>query len=146
MSIHKKKDRLTRVIKALEMLHTLELSRQTEAITQRIAATTVASEIDAIDIETSTVWSLFPQSWLNFRSKIDQDMTEYATKATLAADEARRIEKAVERFSELVLKLDAVQVEKQSAEEIFDFISSSSLFNKSALGKFAKIDMLVIDK
>lgn len=142
MSSRERKARLKRVTKALDMLRETELARQASANARGAAASSAASALDAIELETSPAWALFPQNWLNYRSKLDQEMTDHTAEANLAAAEALRIEKASVRFSELVEKLDAAQLVKQAAQEILDFISISAASDKSALGKIAKLDMI----
>ncbi len=141
MSSRERRNRLKRVTQALDMLHQAELSRQANANARRAAASSAATELDSIDLETSPAFALFPQNWLNFRSKLDQEMTGHAADAKSAAAEALRIEKAADRFTELVEKLDAAHAGKKAAQEILDYISSSSTSNKSALGKIAKLEM-----
>lgn len=141
MSTGERLARLKRVAKTLNMLREAELARQATANARRAAASSAASELDAIDLETSLVWSLFPQNWLTFRSRLDQEITEHAVQAELAVAEAMRIEKASDRFAGMVVKLETHRDEKQAAQEILDFISGTAASGKSALGKIAKVDL-----
>ncbi|MFZ1775287.1 MAG: hypothetical protein WAT78_15190 [Rhizobiaceae bacterium] len=137
---------MKRFTKALEMLREAELSRQAGANLKRATAAATASELDGIDLQTSSAWPLFPQNWLNFRSRLDQEIAENSAKANAAAAEALRIEKTADRIAEVVAKLDQSKARKQTELEILEYISRRASPGKPALGKFAAVSLNLLKK
>ena len=139
MSVGDRKTRLKRIIAALDKLREAELAVQAKANARRNRALAAATDIDAIDLVGSETWAQFPQNWLNFRAKLNRDVTDHSASADAAAREAMRLEKAAERFSEIVGKIDTAQASKRTTEEMLDFVSRSRESSKPALGKFIAV-------
>lgn len=139
MSVGDRKTRLKRIIAAIDKLREAELALQAKANARRINALAAATDIDAIDLGRTETWTQFPQNWLNFRAKLNRDVTDHSACADAAAKEAMRLEKAAERLSEIVGKIDAAQVSKRTSEEMLDFMSRSRESSKPVLSKFTTI-------